>query len=542
MWGLLTDGEGVDTILDSLVEVLPAYINRSDYPSVTAAVSLLCTVPVGYGRNINIVIIIIIIILTANQTTIYHSLEGGVLETVPVTMTISNVLTDLPTTLTCESSLLSVAVGTGVVVTGETTFDISYPLEVSMSGGADETSSDLQPASRSSPTLEGLGSTCTATISTTTSTTLDITLIPFDLTLTGPATSNTTATLTCTVSGVESVEEWSVEWSVGSVVEQGNWTGLESHYVVDMEREDRVVTCSVVPVDGIQSYSAEHSISFIDLNLFGRSRVVRHSATNIFTCKARSPSSSLSYSWFVDGVAVTTGIETDDTSSYLTVTATQDAGTVVNVRCEEGATELTRTARFTVVDVSGIVDQLGYLAGSDPILNCTWTSAENADLTVTWYNGFQTVEGGQQEVSWTAVEKEKLITLTGIIYIKTDTIFGSSTSLKINAYAASEVLIGTLEIMFYSTPTYSFSSCGSFKTFTTAVPTATEKVWEISKTDSALTVSVIRSSGYWLLWVVKVRVVRRVFSQNLVYERGVPSGPLERFRKFPILSRSLVMT
>ena len=41
---------------------------------------------------------------------------------------------------------------------------------------------------------------------------------------------------------------------------------------------------------------------------------------------------------------------------------------------------------------------------------------------------------------------------------------------------------------------------------------------------------------------VKVRVVHRVFSQNLVDERGVPSGPLERYRKFPILSRSLVMT
>eukprot|EP00116_Pleurobrachia_bachei_P005645 sb/3465907/ len=356
-------------------------------------------------------------------------------------MTISNVLTDLPTTLACESSLLSVAVGTGVVVTSDTTFDITYPLEVSMSGGADETSSDLQPASRSSPSLEGLGSTCTATIATTTSTTLDITLIPFDLTLTGPATSNTTATLTCTISGVESVEGWSLEWGVGSVVEQGNWMGLVSYYVVDMEREDRVVTCSVVPVDGIQSYSAEHSISFIDLNLFGRSRVVRYSATNIFTCKARSPSSSLSYSWFVDGEAVTTGIETDDTYSYLTVTATQEAGSVVNIRCEEGATELTRTARFTVLslslfslslssslllappfsslsssynsrssvsymscltptyppDVSGIVDEVGYLAGSDPILNCTWTSVENAELSVTWYNGSQTIEGGEQE-------------------------------------------------------------------------------------------------------------------------------------------------
>eukprot|EP00116_Pleurobrachia_bachei_P003760 sb/3464022/ len=40
----------------------------------------------------------------------------------------------------------------------------------------------------------------------------------------------------------------------------------------------------------------------------------------------------------------------------------------------------------------------------------------------------------------------------------------------------------------------------------------------------------------------KVRLARRVFSQNLVDERGVPSGPLERYRKFPILSRSLVMT
>eukprot|EP00116_Pleurobrachia_bachei_P000606 sb/3460868/ len=40
----------------------------------------------------------------------------------------------------------------------------------------------------------------------------------------------------------------------------------------------------------------------------------------------------------------------------------------------------------------------------------------------------------------------------------------------------------------------------------------------------------------------KVRVAHRVFSQNLVDERGVPSGPLVRYRKFPILSRSLVMT
>eukprot|EP00116_Pleurobrachia_bachei_P008811 sb/3469073/ len=32
------------------------------------------------------------------------------------------------------------------------------------------------------------------------------------------------------------------------------------------------------------------------------------------------------------------------------------------------------------------------------------------------------------------------------------------------------------------------------------------------------------------------------FSQNLMDERGVPSGPLEWYRKFPILSRSLVMT
>eukprot|EP00116_Pleurobrachia_bachei_P014757 sb/3475019/ len=40
----------------------------------------------------------------------------------------------------------------------------------------------------------------------------------------------------------------------------------------------------------------------------------------------------------------------------------------------------------------------------------------------------------------------------------------------------------------------------------------------------------------------RLRVVRRVFSQNLVDERGVPPGPLERYRKFPILSRSLVMT
>eukprot|EP00116_Pleurobrachia_bachei_P014997 sb/3475259/ len=37
------------------------------------------------------------------------------------------------------------------------------------------------------------------------------------------------------------------------------------------------------------------------------------------------------------------------------------------------------------------------------------------------------------------------------------------------------------------------------------------------------------------------RVARRVFLQNLVDERGVPPGPLVRL-KFPILSRSLVMT
>ena len=47
---------------------------------------------------------------------------------------------------------------------------------------------------------------------------------------------------------------------------------------------------------------------------------------------------------------------------------------------------------------------------------------------------------------------------------------------------------------------------------------------------------------YHLPGMVKVRVARRVFSQNLVDERGVPPGPLERYRKFPILSRSLVMT
>eukprot|EP00116_Pleurobrachia_bachei_P014897 sb/3475159/ len=39
-----------------------------------------------------------------------------------------------------------------------------------------------------------------------------------------------------------------------------------------------------------------------------------------------------------------------------------------------------------------------------------------------------------------------------------------------------------------------------------------------------------------------LRVARRVFSQNLVDERGVPPEPLERYRKFPILLRSLVMT
>eukprot|EP00116_Pleurobrachia_bachei_P015485 sb/3475747/ len=44
------------------------------------------------------------------------------------------------------------------------------------------------------------------------------------------------------------------------------------------------------------------------------------------------------------------------------------------------------------------------------------------------------------------------------------------------------------------------------------------------------------------LVVFKLRVARRVFSQNLVDEQGVPPGPLERYQKFPILSRSLVMT
>ena len=51
----------------------------------------------------------------------------------------------------------------------------------------------------------------------------------------------------------------------------------------------------------------------------------------------------------MDGVAVTTGVETDDTSSYLSVTATQTVGSTVIVRCSEGATGLTRHARFTVV-------------------------------------------------------------------------------------------------------------------------------------------------------------------------------------------------
>eukprot|EP00116_Pleurobrachia_bachei_P002603 sb/3462865/ len=51
-----------------------------------------------------------------------------------------------------------------------------------------------------------------------------------------------------------------------------------------------------------------------------------------------------------------------------------------------------------------------------------------------------------------------------------------------------------------------------------------------------------RITAKYEIKAVKVRVVRRVFSQNLVDERGVPSGPLERYRKFPILSRSLVMT
>eukprot|EP00116_Pleurobrachia_bachei_P012154 sb/3472416/ len=46
----------------------------------------------------------------------------------------------------------------------------------------------------------------------------------------------------------------------------------------------------------------------------------------------------------------------------------------------------------------------------------------------------------------------------------------------------------------------------------------------------------------FILLNFKVRVVRRVFLQNLVDEWGVPPGPLVRYRKFPILSRSLVMT
>ena len=52
---------------------------------------------------------------------------------------------------------------------------------------------------------------------------------------------------------------------------------------------------------------------------------------------------------FIGGAAVTNGIETDDTSSYLTVTASQDAGSTVNVRCSEEATGLSRLARFTVI-------------------------------------------------------------------------------------------------------------------------------------------------------------------------------------------------
>ena len=40
----------------------------------------------------------------------------------------------------------------------------------------------------------------------------------------------------------------------------------------------------------------------------------------------------------------------------------------------------------------------------------------------------------------------------------------------------------------------------------------------------------------------KIRVAHRVFLQNLVDGRGEPSGPLLRYRKFGILSRSLVMT
>ena len=54
-----------------------------------------------------------------------------------------------------------------------------------------------------------------------------------------------------------------MDWSVGGVVQEGNWTGLVSYLVVDLKREDVNVVCSIIPIDGLQSYSAEHSISFI---------------------------------------------------------------------------------------------------------------------------------------------------------------------------------------------------------------------------------------------------------------------------------------
>ena len=64
--------------------------------------------------------------------------------------------------------------------------------------------------------------------------------------------------------------------------------------------------------------------------------------------------------------------------------------------------------------MSGIVDEVGYPAGSDPILNCTWTSVETAELAVTWYTGSQTI--GEQEGMfgtelWFVVQKHGCVTM-----------------------------------------------------------------------------------------------------------------------------------
>ena len=97
----------------------------------------------------------------------------------------------------------------------------------------------------------------------------------------------------------------------------------------------------------------------------------------------------------------------------------------------------------------------------------------------------------QFSVTWLAVEKEKLISLTSAIYIKTDHNLGSSSSMLLNAYS-SEGIIGSLEIKFYAEPRYSLSSCGFLQTFPTDIPSEKVKVWKVSKTDSNLTVR----SGY----------------------------------------------